>query len=170
MELLDLVKEQRSHRTAQSQQTTEIARYLHELNSWIGSFTAASSKNLNDVSSKIDQLTDMVAPTLPDTSTPLLGTDGHGHGSTGTGAHGVVGMLEDVKGMVAQLMRERGQRDGEGEAAAAAAARGRMEGALAGLEAKLGHQHSCESDRVLSSFCSATSRADHCCCFCPCAF
>jgi hypothetical protein len=51
-------------------------------------------------------------------------------------------MLEDVKGMMGELLRERGQGE-EGEVAVAA--RARMENALAGLDMKAGQQGSCES-------------------------
>ncbi|ORX38343.1 hypothetical protein BD324DRAFT_350015 [Kockovaella imperatae] len=56
VEVLALVKELKEARTLQTQQTTDIARYLNELNTWLEKFVQNSAVELSSMSNRLDTL------------------------------------------------------------------------------------------------------------------
>ncbi|CDZ98163.1 hypothetical protein [Phaffia rhodozyma] len=116
LEALDLLREQQAQRGAQSQQTSDIARYLNELNGWMEQFVRNGNKALDAVSYKVDHLSDVISP--PPLPSPQIGQDFH--------PPGLLGMVGEMHALLVE-QQSRGLNGGGID-------HQRIEGLLASLE------------------------------------
>ncbi|KAK4689185.1 hypothetical protein P7C73_g942, partial [Tremellales sp. Uapishka_1] len=65
-EVLSLVKELQGARTVQTQQTSDIARYLSELNSWLEKFVLNGTSELSSMNARLTTLMGTEGTALPD--------------------------------------------------------------------------------------------------------
>ncbi|KAK6910862.1 hypothetical protein I203_104897 [Kwoniella mangroviensis CBS 8507] len=101
-EVLSLVTELKDARTLQTQQTTDIARYLNELNTWLEKFVVNSSSELSTLSKRLNIL---VGSSADDTASSTSG-----EGST-TSQPGLPDLVADLHSMMSEQKR---RNDSEG--------------------------------------------------------
>ncbi|WRT68602.1 uncharacterized protein IL334_005580 [Kwoniella shivajii] len=99
-QVLSLVTELKEARTLQTQQTTDIARYLNELNTWLEKFVSNSSTELSTLSKRLNILVGSAA----DENSSSAGGD---H----TGQPGLPDLVADVHSMMSEQKR---RNDSEG--------------------------------------------------------
>ncbi|WVW85409.1 hypothetical protein I302_107447 [Kwoniella bestiolae CBS 10118] len=108
-DVLNLVTELKDARTLQTQQTTDIARYLNELNSWLEKFVLNSSTELSTLSKRLNILVGSSADDTSSSST--LGEGGSSTSPSGGGQPGLPDLVADMHSMMSEQKR---RNDSEG--------------------------------------------------------
>ncbi|WVR09459.1 hypothetical protein IAU60_006526 [Kwoniella sp. DSM 27419] len=104
-EVLGLVTELKEARSLQTQQTTDIARYLNELNTWLEKFVHTSSSELSSMSKRLNILVGSAADEP--------GSDGHSNAGSaqGAGQPGLPDLVADMHHMISE-QKQRNESEG----------------------------------------------------------
>ncbi|WWC90564.1 uncharacterized protein L201_005500 [Kwoniella dendrophila CBS 6074] len=112
-QVLELVTELKEARTLQTQQTTDIARYLNELNSWLEKFVVNSSGELSNLSKRLNILVGSSADENPSGSSVNGETSSSSASvqSPNSGQPGLPDLVADLHSMMSEQKR---RNDSEG--------------------------------------------------------